>query len=493
MLKKINIASLVQAYSSLTKGGYEKLLNHHGIQMRNKEVDDLRKLVDAIRGSVPEKYIFDDFFVGYKIPQIGKEFDLLRVGRKTIVNVEIKKKSTPDKIKKQLLRNKYYLSFIQKQAYLFCFSSDDEKLYSIDSKNELLTFEISHLTKVLVSQEKDGIGCLDDLFDPSSYLVSPFNSTEAFLNGEYFLTHQQEDIKSQLISKFSGASSEVFFSITGNAGTGKTLLIYDIVKDFILNDKKALVIHCGNLNDGQLALKEAGWDIYAIKHLYQCCISEYDLIIVDEAQRIYPKQFAQITEAVADSDTCCIFSYDQAQTLANSEIRNNIAEKIGSLPSLVRYKLSKKIRTNKEVADFVRQLFDKNLTIESSRTNAIDIHYFDNTEDAKYFADNLCETTWEVLRFTPSQYNTEHHEKYSKPSSKTSHRVIGQEFDNVAVVIDEYFYYADNGKLAYRGYPHYHPVKMLFQNVTRTRKRLGIVIIDNHELLDRCLSVVANT
>jgi len=75
-------------------------------------------------------------------------------------------------------------------------------------------------------------------------------------------------------------------------------------------------------------------------------------------------------------------------------------------------------------------------------------------------------------------------------SSKTSHRVIGQEFDNVVITIDQFFSYNKDGELIYRGGSYYEPVKMLFQNITRTRKRLSVVIIDNSEILDRCISVL---
>jgi hypothetical protein len=58
-------------------------------------------------------------------------------------------------------------------------------------------------------------------------------------------------------------------------------------------------------------------------------------------------------------------------------------------------------------------------------------------------------------------------------------------------VIDKFFYYTDNGELKYKAKTHYHAAKMLFQNITRTRIKLKIVIIDNNEVLDRCVSVLA--
>ncbi|MNT98610.1 hypothetical protein D3C72_2412330 [compost metagenome] len=68
--------------------------------------------------------------------------------------------------------------------------------------------------------------------------------------------------------------------------------------------------------------------------------------------------------------------------------------------------------------------------------------------------------------------------------------MIGQEFDNVAITIDRFFSYDAKGELSYKGGTYYHASKMLFQNITRARKRLNIVIIDNEEVLNRCVEVL---
>jgi hypothetical protein len=135
-------------------------------------------------------------------------------------------------------------------------------------------------------------------------------------------------------------------------------------------------------------------------------------------------------------------------------------------------------------------LFDKNKHLDLSNENNIELNYFNNNDDAKEFLSVLDDQGWEVIRFTPSQYNQEYHKQYALFTSKTSHGVIGQEFDNVAVTIDKHFFYNDKGKLMYGGSPYYHPVKMLFQNITRTRKKLHIVIINNSELMERCLNIL---
>ncbi|EUJ18396.1 hypothetical protein MAQA_09229 [Listeria aquatica FSL S10-1188] len=40
------------------------------------------------------------FFLGYKIPQIGEEFDLLRLGKNYHLNIELKSEASEEKILK---------------------------------------------------------------------------------------------------------------------------------------------------------------------------------------------------------------------------------------------------------------------------------------------------------------------------------------------------------------------------------------------------------
>nr|WP_315396337.1 hypothetical protein [uncultured Duganella sp.] len=103
---------------------------------------------------------------------------------------------------------------------------------------------------LLSSQAVDDSVVPDSLFDPSDYLVSPFNSTAKFLAGKYFLTLQQAEIKNKTTDSFNSLKAAKFISIIGGAGTGKTLLIFDIAKHLIASKKKPLIIHCGQLNHG---------------------------------------------------------------------------------------------------------------------------------------------------------------------------------------------------------------------------------------------------
>lgn len=91
-MKCINVLSLVQARESLDKDVYNKYLNHFEICLKNEEIDDLNSLLKNSNNSNNNNY--NGFLVGYKIPQIGKEFDLLRLGNESIINLELKSKCT---------------------------------------------------------------------------------------------------------------------------------------------------------------------------------------------------------------------------------------------------------------------------------------------------------------------------------------------------------------------------------------------------------------
>ena len=282
-----------------------------------------------------------------------------------------------------------------------------------------------------------------------------------------------------------------FFAITGGAGTGKTLLTYDIAKKIINDGKKVLIIHCGYLNDGHIKLNTIdGWIIIPIKSYSSHVLSDYDLIVIDEAQRMYPKQMDDIIEKISIANGNCIFSYDKVQTLATWEKSKTIEEKINNITLITKHNLSEKIRTNKDIASFIKMLFNKKRNKLELQKNNIEISYFNNDDDTKEFLETLSNQNWEVLRFTPSQYNNEKHEKSALSTAETSHRVIGQEFDNVCVIIDQCFFYNEDGKLQYNCKSYYHPVKMLFQNITRTRKKVHVVIINNSEILNRCLTIL---
>lgn len=488
-MKDINLISLVQAASSLNEDCFTRYYQHHGIGIKSDEVEVLKNFIKRLSYECVDKRIFNHFFVGYCIPQISKEFDLLRIGDDYIVNIELKRECTNEKIKEQLVKNRYYLKFLNEKIFNFTYDSSIDSLYLL-TDDSLVFVEPLVLQKILKSQNVRKIKNINALFNPLNYLVSPFNSTDKFIADQYFLTNQQDNIKKQIIKQINTPSTGGFIAITGSAGTGKTLLIYDIASHLINHGKRVLLVHCGNLNEGHQYLNEVGWTIKPVKEIKHVEVNDYDVIVLDEVQRIWLYQFNEFVEKIKKSTCMCIFSYDELQVLDKVELENDIPSKIESLPQIVNYSLSKKIRTNKEVATFIRGFLNNKKNDPVLNCGNVSFEYYSNISTMQFFMHDLRSKGWEILQFTPNRYKKDAHEHYLDFANQNSHNVIGQEFDNVVVVVDEHFKYKDNGELDYFARSHYLADKMLFQNMTRTRNQLKILILNNPIILERCLTLL---
>lgn len=91
---------------------FASYLAHYAINVKAAELSDLKSLACVLRASGAKIGSLTGFYVGYKIPQIGKEFDLLRFGDTSVLNIELKSESSIEKMESQLRRNRYYLSFL---------------------------------------------------------------------------------------------------------------------------------------------------------------------------------------------------------------------------------------------------------------------------------------------------------------------------------------------------------------------------------------------
>lgn len=498
-MKSVNLVSLINAKKDLEVSLLNSYLDNFGIDLskvKDQEWEGIKKITKEILERSTATSLVDNYFWGFTIEQISKEFDLLRIGKDSIINIELKSKNTGDKMKTQLVKNRYYLKFLDKEIHSFTFVVDENKLFLLSESNEMVEVDIDVLISKLKDQDLQDIKDINSLFNPTNYLVSPFNSTEKFLENNYFLTDHQENIKKFILEEITLPNSK-FFSIEGNAGTGKSLLAYDIIKELKLREYEVLVIHCGILNDGHRHLKEKGWNIDSIRYYANYDLNKYKLVLVDEVQRIYVNQFENIVDKIRNSESgCkCLFAYDPKQCLRSKEIRNNIPNLIKDIvPKEQSFTLSEKIRTNKELAEFVKNLFNCNRASKKQKYSNIEIQYFSTPVMAKHYLQNhLLNSEWQIIDYTESTRVVYPYDHYLVHNGSNAHKVIGQEFDNVIAVIDEYFYYTEDGSLSTKGWgkdPYYHPTKMLFQIVTRARKKLKLIIIDNESVLQHCLKIL---
>ena len=492
-MRNINILSIIEAYRKLSNTLFQKLMNSYGITsgIKNYELNGIESFVDELLQANNNISIVNRYYLGYSIPQIGKEFDLLRFGHNYIINIEIKTESSIEKILKQQQKNKYYLSFLDKPLHIYTFISNENKLYKLVIRNngdEIEEITFNELCNILMSQEVVTFNNIDDLFNPSDYLVSPFNSPEKFMSEGYFLTVQQEQIYKEIQTKLSDTATN-FIALTGGAGTGKTLLTYHIAKETIQRGKKVLILHCAPLNSGhQILMDEYNWSIYMPK--YAPNTIDFDLIIIDEAQRMYPYQFDKYIKEVRTLNKKCIFSYDEKQYLRDNEKQYHTKERIEKELLCTPYKLTDKIRTNKEIAYFIRQLFNLKKNISNIDYPNIELTYCKNYFSAKSLLQELSKKNWKVPNYTPGTRSTFHYEAYLSGDTECAHSVVGQEFDNVVIVIDDSFKYNSQGDLIADN-TYYSQRQMLYQIITRTRKKLHIVIINNEVMLNRCIDILS--
>lgn len=492
-MRNINILSIIEAYRKLSNTLFQKLMNSYGITsgIKNYELNGIEAFVDELLKANNNISIVNRYYLGYSIPQIGKEFDLLRFGHNYIINIEIKTESSIEKILKQQQKNKYYLSFLDKPLHIYTFISNENKLYKLVIRNngdEIEEITFNELCNILMSQEVVTFNNIDDLFNPSDYLVSPFNSPEKFMSEGYFLTVQQEQIYKEIQTKLSDTATN-FIALTGGAGTGKTLLTYHIAKETIQRGKKVLILHCAPLNSGhQILMDEYNWSIYMPK--YAPNTIDFDLIIIDEAQRMYPYQFDKYIKEVRTLNKKCIFSYDEKQYLRDNEKQDHTKERIEKELLCTPYKLTDKIRTNKEIAYFIRQLFNIKKNIPNIDYTNIELTYCKDCYSAKLLLQELLERGWKTPNYTPGTRSFFHYEAYLSNDTESAHSVVGQEFNNVVVVIDESFKYNSQGDLIADN-TYYSQRQMLYQIITRTRKKLHIVIINNEVMLNRCIDILS--
>ena len=491
-MKEVNLASIISAYDTF---GKEELFNNYlsffGVSLKEWEKKDLKSFFDRIRTSLK---VLEGYYLDFKIPHISKEFDILRIGKESVINVELKNEfTTEEKIKNQLKQNKYYLSFLGKNTFHFTYVTKENNLYKLENDDLVLT-KFQELANLLSIQEVEEIENLERLFEPSNYLVSPFNSTDKFVKKEYFLTEHQEDIKNKIIDSVVKKDEQLFFTIKGGAGTGKTLLVYDIARELTEKGEKVLVIHCGNLNKGQQELNEKKiLNIIPIKNIdlsKGVNFEDFTIVILDETQRVNLSQLQYIIESIFNIKSKCVFSLDPKQYLKKEENDNNVEHYLYEKTKPVKFKLTNNIRTNEELLVFIKSISHNRPDFEKIRYKNIKINFFKDYSLVKNYLSNL--NGWEIINFTPSAKEKYEYDNYNIIGKVNSHNVLGQEFDNVAVVIDDTFFYNSTKKLSVRNENKYFYDKlgMLYQNITRARKKLNVVIVNNQEVLSRCLEVL---
>lgn len=510
-MRPVNLHNIIVANKNISNDDLrDKLFKIWGVNPKHQELQSLEFIYDQLNVSFPNNELLvtnllGGCYFGFKIPRISKEFDCLWIGKETIVNIELKSKEVGnDKIEKQLRQNVYYLRLLQKKLLLFTCDTSTGNCYSLDDSNNLITVQFKDLAKAIYDVHKEPLfnSEIENLFPPENYLVSPFNSTEDFINCHYFLTGQQNIIKKEVINFFNNVSGFCFYAITGGPGTGKTLLTYDIARTLMEFGNKVVIGHAGSLNEGHNKLNNNGWSILQTKDLviskfivnsifgeFEHSFSEdADVFIIDEAQRCYNLQ--TIIDLVIKHGKKCIISYDPRQLMRDAEQdynnENNIEKVVGTRVGT----LTNTIRTNKYVYNYIKSLFNKNIPLSNGKNDCVEITYCDTEQELKLAENLLISQGYELPKFTPKTHGIEDYERWFTSTLHSAHAVIGQEFDKVAAVISPNMHYDDNGNLVSCKNYYYNEWRMLYQILSRARQKIHLIIFNNIPMLERCLKLL---
>lgn len=512
-MNPINLKHLLIAKENLDDSLCLGLTSLWGVSPKDCEYCVLADLFNQIAriDSPYQDHLFDLFegcYFGFKIPRISKEFDCLWIGKDAIVNLELKSGDKPEvEIEKQLLRNRYYLRPLKRTICSYTYVAATHTCYMIDQSEKIVKVELVQLAKCLTDIHKQELLCdnLESYFPPEVYLVSPFNSTESFLEHEYFLTGQQEEIKKKVITAVKDPAGPKFMAINGEPGSGKTLLLYDIAYALMEDGVKVVIGHGGGLNKGQLFLRSKGWDIRRTMNLYKLGhdstasettiipATEAEVYLMDESQRSSDLQF--VIDDVKNNGKRCIFSYDSEQCLNGLEIKQNNGAEIFSLTSPDwLFRLTSSIRSNESVYEFIKALFDAKKTVRNSVKGCVEVSYCENVQQVRKTQKLLNKRGYVTPCFTPNASYKQPRNDYEDwfIMDLSAHNIIGQEFDKVVGLISPNMYYDKDGKLVSKKPYFYIEDRMLYQILTRARKKIHLIVFNNKPMLQRCIELLSN-
>jgi len=502
-MKPVNLRNVVIANRVLDATLRDGLYKVWGISPKPVELCSLDHFVlqcEALFGYHVDKLIpiLGGCFFGFVIPRISKEFDCLWIGDKTVVNVELKSQDVgEEKIKNQLIKNRYYLQPLNRRLKSYTYVSSTGNCYCLTDSEKLVEVSLKDLLTAVDEVQKESLykEDIESLFPPEKFLVSPFNSSEEFLKGCYFLTNQQLEFKNKILQFFGNEENDNFCALTGGPGSGKTLLMYDIARTLMEEGKNVVIGHSGGLNDGHCHLIFNGWQIKATKYFFSKSFnhgneSEFvdaDVYMIDEVQRCF--NLEAIVCQIVKRGKKCLFSFDEQQILSNDELFRNNAKKIKTLVGNKSYTLTSNIRTNAAVHEFVSALFDRHCSVNKDIDGHVEITYCNTTNEAAAMLSLLHEEGYRVPRFTPTR-SSEDYIRWFPNVEKSAHEVIGQEFDQVAGLLSDKMYYDENGKLVSKGDYFYREDRMLYQILSRARRKIHLVIVNNPGVLERCMKLM---
>lgn len=462
-----------------TYEGYEALLDLKLEPDGPLKIHEIRNLHSLCTIMTQENCTIGDlsgFFIGYSIKQIGKEFDLLKFTKDGILNIELKTEllmeGKEEKILKQMRTNHYYLNAITQNITIITYVENDGFYLYDPATSTLSKTEPAKAAEVLKQTKEDHDFDPDQRFIPSAYLISPFKDTEKFMQDQYFLTTAQNAIKKEILEDYH-TGQYMLYTIAAGSGTGKTLLLYDIAKELFHTNEHICILHQQPLNEGQQNLiSQYHWRIYAsdscdFNELFQ----DTQLLLIDEAQLMNEEQIHSILTEANEKQISVLFSYDQKQVEYSEnafDITKYIQENYPSV-KLSQNKLTNKIRTNYEMADFLENLMKPGLNNNHHPYSNITLEYIKDPSSLSDYCSALQQEEFQIIAINDLDIKQLNQLNYKK----------------IVLILDQNYYYAA-GELHTKN----HKEEILYEVIGRVIEEMKIIVLDNPELYHTILETL---
>ena len=427
--------------------------------------------------------LLDGFFFSYVIEHIGKEFDLLKISSdgECALNIELKSEDIgEERIRKQLEQNRYYLSHAARTIFSFTYVMDIQVLYCMNERGYLRPCSAEELVSVLRRPSLQA--CLtegiDRFFRSRDYLISPVAAPEKFLQGQYFLTNQQFDFRRRILQHLKEEPQPVV-SVTGIAGTGKTLLLFDLAMQ-LSRKNRVLLLHSGPLRRGHeiIDARLKNVDILSADRTdSDLSLPGYRFLIVDEADHLASSTLEALLRQAKDEKIPVILAYDPHSLLSDLQpfLENvpDISDKIRQSCTLT-LAFTGNIRINRPVYSFLRTVL--NLKDHPGRPDfsCIELLYANDHAELQLMTEYYKHLKYELIR--------------SSAGLPEQDLLIAQEYEKVLIVMDDRYYYNDSFRLCVREDDE-SPIRILYEALSRTRESLCLIVTENEPLFSILLAI----
>lgn len=449
----------------------------------------------------------DGFYFSYTIEHISKEFDLLKLSADAgcVLNIELKSEAVEEeRIRKQLEQNRYYLSHISRTILSYTYVMETDTLYYCNDRGFLRECGIDELARALRRPAlQDYIGeNIRECFRAQDYLISPVKNPEKFLTGRYFLTNQQFDFRRQILETFQDYEKSLkeikdfrepegpdhseeapVVSLTGGAGTGKTLLMLDLAVE-LSRKKRVMFLHGGPLREGHREIDRrlhkvsiqsgTDWTLSVPQDSGALAVlRDYSFLLVDEANRLPSETIVRLIEAAAGLRIPAVFSYDP-HTILGAIPRMEDAEAVIAAHETMQLELSGNIRINRPIYSFLRALFYQKDAAPHSDYSCIDILYASDRHEEQMLTSYCRARGYKLIPENSESFR--------------SGEIISQEFDRVLMVLDSRFYYDETLRLCADSSADM-ALPLLYEGLSRAKEKLCLLVVGNKTLFEQLLAI----